>query len=57
MHLPNAAEAVVSRAKIVDCLLSVAHPRGRGMARFFASADQVRPANPGEIASARVLAA
>lgn len=33
--LPNAARAVVARSKVVDYLLSEAHPDGRGKARFF----------------------
>lgn len=37
MVLPNAANMVVSRLKILDYLLSEAHPDGRSKARFFAS--------------------
>lgn len=33
--LPGAAHAVVARRKVVDYLLSEAHPDGRGKARFF----------------------
>ena len=33
--LPNAERAVVARSKVVDYLLSEAHPDGRGKARFF----------------------
>lgn len=33
--LPNAARAIVDRRKLVDYLLSEAHPDGRGKARFF----------------------
>jgi hypothetical protein len=37
MQLPNASQAVVSSAKILDYLLSDSHPHGRGKARFFVS--------------------
>lgn len=37
MVLPNAATATVSRAKVLDYLLSDSHPDGRGKARFFVS--------------------
>ena len=33
--LPNGEVAVVARGKLVDYLLSEAHPDGRGKARFF----------------------
>ena len=35
--LPNAAVAIVARRKVVDYLLSEAHPDGRGKARFFSA--------------------
>jgi hypothetical protein len=35
MNLPNADEAYVDRAKIVEYLLSATHPDGRVKARFF----------------------
>ena len=37
MQLPNASQAVLSSAKILDYLLSDSHPDGRSKARFFAS--------------------
>ena len=36
-RLPNAERAIVASAKIVDYLLSLSHPDGRGKARFFLS--------------------
>jgi hypothetical protein len=33
--MPNAGRAIVARRKVVDYLLSEAHPDGRGKARFF----------------------
>ena len=36
MMLPNAAEARIDRAKIVEYLLSSAHPGGRSKAAYFA---------------------
>ena len=33
--LPNAEQAIVGRRKLLDYLLSEAHPDGRGKARFF----------------------
>jgi len=35
MNLPNADQAVVERAKIVDYLLNPAHPDNGGKTRFF----------------------
>jgi hypothetical protein len=37
MKLPNAAQALVAKAKVIDYLLSESHPDGRGKARFFLS--------------------
>ena len=37
MLVPNAKHAVMPAAKLGDYLLSAAHPRGRGKARFFQS--------------------
>jgi hypothetical protein len=36
-RLPNAERAIVAQSKIVDYLLSLSHPDGRGKARFFLS--------------------
>ena len=35
MRLPNAAQARVDRAKVVDYLLSTDHEKGRDKAEFF----------------------
>jgi hypothetical protein len=37
MRLPNAENAFILNVKLTGYLLSVAHPRGRGKALFFAS--------------------
>jgi hypothetical protein len=36
-RLPDAERAIVAQSKIVDYLLSLSHPDGRGKARFFLS--------------------
>jgi hypothetical protein len=35
MQLPNADDAIVPRNKLENYLLDLAHPIGRGKARFF----------------------
>jgi hypothetical protein len=36
-RLPNAEHAIVAQSKIVDYLVSLSHPDGRGKARFVLS--------------------